>query len=172
MNGTGRENIEKIVHEKYERITKCLIEKGITITTMESCTSGQVASLLTDTEGASAILKGAFVTYSNEGKIREGVPSGIIDEYGVYSIETAVAMANACRKAYSADIGVGITGSFGNADPNNADSVPGEVYFALAAGDGTKEFHCTVPPQPSRFEYKLYMADRIADGLLELLKGE
>jgi len=78
-------------------------------------------------------------------------------------------MAGACREAYKADIGVGITGSFGNADPNNADSIPGEVYFALATAEGTQEFHCTVPVQPNRFMYKLYMADRIADGLLGIL---
>ena len=164
-------SIVETVHGKYESITKLLIRKNLTITTMESCTSGQVASLLTDTEGASAVLKGAFVTYSNEGKIREGVPAQIIDEYGVYSIETAVAMADACRAAYSADIGIGITGSFGNADPNNADSIPGEVYFALSTKEGTKKFHYSVPVQPSRFSYKLYMADKIADGLLAILNG-
>ena len=163
--------METAVHRKYEKITGFLIRNGLTITTMESCTSGQVASLITDTEGASAVLKGAFVTYSNEGKIREGVPAETIEKYGVYSIETAVAMAEACREAYRADIGVGITGSFGNADPNNADSIPGEVFFALATGEGTKEFHCSVPVQPSRFEYKLYMADKIADGLLVLLNA-
>ena len=169
--GTAAASTEAAVHAKYETITKLLIKNNITITTMESCTSGQVASLLTDTEGASAILKGAFVTYSNEGKIREGVPAQIIDEYGVYSIQTAVAMADACRAAYRADIGIGITGSFGNADPNNADSIPGEVFFALSTAEGTKEFHYSVPVQPSRFAYKMYMADKIADGLLTILNA-
>ncbi|MCR5685341.1 MAG: CinA family protein [Lachnospiraceae bacterium] len=161
--------LESSVHGKYERITKLLIEKNITITTMESCTSGQVASLLTDTEGASAILKGAFVTYSNEGKIMQGVPAETIEKYGVYSIETAVDMAKACRAAYKSDIGIGITGSFGNADPNNADSVPGEVFFAIATAEGVKEFHYSVPLQLDRFTYKLYMADKIADRLLTLV---
>ena len=161
---------ESTVHEKYRRITNLLIESGTTITTMESCTSGQVASLLTDTEGASAILKGAFVTYSNDAKIREGVPAELIRKFGVYSGKTATAMARACRRAFRADIGVGITGSFGNADPANADSVPGEVFFAIARKGGTESLHCTVPPQPSRFAYKLYMADKIADRLLELLE--
>ena len=120
------------VHEEYNALTNALIDKNITITTMESCTSGQVASLITDTEGSSAVLKGAYVTYSNEAKILQGVPPQTIETYGVYSGETAEAMAEACRAAYRADIGVGVTGSFGNADPNNEDSVPGEVYFAIA----------------------------------------
>ena len=45
----------------------------ILITTMESCTAGQIASLLTDTSGSSAIIEGAFVTYSNDAKITCGV---------------------------------------------------------------------------------------------------
>ena len=53
----------------------------MTITTMESATSGQIASLITDTEGSSAILKGAFITYCNEAKIMQGVPAEILDKY-------------------------------------------------------------------------------------------
>lgn len=157
------------VREKYDRITRLLIEKKKQITTMESCTSGQVASLITDTEGASAVLKGAYVTYSNEAKIAAGVPAQIIEDYGVYSAETAAAMSDACRVSMKADIGVGITGSFGNADPNNADSIPGEVYFAISTSEGIKCFHCTVPVQASRFAYKIFMADVIADRLLDRL---
>ena len=32
-----------------------------------------------------------------------------------------------------------------------------------AAADGTRAFHCTVPPQPSRPAYKLYMAEVIGE---------
>ena len=156
---------ETSVRQKYRQLTLNLIERGLTITTMESCTSGQIASLITDTEGASAILKGAFVTYSNEAKVRQGVPADIIDIYGVYSPQCAIAMAEACRTAFEADIGIGITGSFGNVDPNNQDSKPGEVFIAIATRDGTRPYHCTVPPQSSRLAYKLYMADVIADQL-------
>lgn len=154
------------VREKYRQFTLRLIEAGRTITTMESCTSGQVASLITDTEGSSAVLNGAYVTYSNEAKVRLGVPAETVSAYGVYSPETANAMALACREAWGADIGVGITGTFGNVDPNNADSAPGEVYFAVAVAEGTTTWHCAVPAQPSRLAYKLYMADVIVDRLL------
>ncbi len=105
------------------------------------------------------------MTYSNEAKVRQGVPAEIIDIYGVYSPQCAIAMAEACRTAFEADIGIGITGSFGNVDPNNQDSKPGEVFFAIATRDGTRPYHCTFPPQSSRLAYKLYMADVIADQL-------
>ena len=41
--------------KEYELLTKKLIEKNLTITTMESCTAGLIMSLITDTEGSSAI---------------------------------------------------------------------------------------------------------------------
>ena len=159
---------EAEVRGKYEALTKRLIEKGITITTMESCTAGQVASLITDTEGSSAILKGAFITYSNQAKILQGVPAEVIGKYGVYSEQTAAAMAAACRKCYGADIGLGVTGSFGNVDPNNRDSVPGRVFFAIESVQGTSHETLELPPQKDRHAYKLYTAGLIADRLLAL----
>ena len=47
---------ESDIRKDYHNLTKLLIEKNMTITTMESATSGQIASLITDTEGSSAIL--------------------------------------------------------------------------------------------------------------------
>ena len=166
IEGTRSGVDEAATREKYRQLTLRLIEAGRTITTMESCTGGQVASLITDTEGASAVMPGAFVPYSNAAKIRMGVPAETIEAFGVYSAETATAMARACRKNCTTDIGVGVTGTFSNADPNNADSAPGEVYFAIDKADGTAVWHCAVPPQPSRLSYKLYMAEVIADRLL------
>lgn len=170
VNGAELEVDEARVRKQYEQLTRLLIEHGMHITTMESCTSGLIASLITDTEGSSAILKGAFVTYSNEAKVQQGVPAQVIETYGVYSAQTAEAMAKTCRTTYAADIGVGVTGSFGNVDPNNADSVPGEVYFALATKGGVDCYHCNVPMQTSRWAYKMYMADVIAKPLLKYLQ--
>ena len=70
---------ESDIRHDYRKLTKLLIERGMTITTMESATSGQIASLITDTEGSSAVLKGAFVTYCNEAKIMQGVPAEILE---------------------------------------------------------------------------------------------
>lgn len=168
------------VRDKYRRLTLALIKRGIYITTMESCTSGEIASLITDTEGSSAVIKGALVTYSNEAKIQMGVPADIIGKYGVYSTQTAQAMAHVCREMFGADIGIGITGSFGNADPANADSVPGEVWFSVEFVTHTvseqkvqvRSFYCEVPRQPDRRAYKLYMAEKIVDEVKEILTRE
>lgn len=157
---------EQEIRDHYRGLTKLLIEKGLTITTMESATSGQIASLITDTEGSSAVLKGAFITYSNEAKIQQGVPAEIIEKYTVYSCETAEAMAAACMKAYGADIGIGVTGTMGNVDPANPEaSVPGQVYFAIGVRAGVepaiRTFHIELEPQPSRLMYKLAVAEEV-----------
>lgn len=157
------------VREKYRKLTLLLIEKNITISTMESCTAGLIASLITDTEGSSAIFRGSYVTYCNEEKIRLGVPKEIIEKHGVYSEQTAKEMAKVCRSTFKTDLGIGITGSFANADPNNADSIPGEVFFAISTEDKTESFHFSIPEQKSRLDYKLYMADVLADQILERL---
>lgn len=120
-----------MINYGYQNIIKTLINKNISISTMESCTAGLIASNITDTEGASKILKGAFVTYSNEAKILQGVDSSIIDKFGVYSYETALEMAKNCSLAYNSNIGIGITGTTGNLDENNKDSTKGEIYFCI-----------------------------------------
>lgn len=52
-----------------DNIIKKLIDTHTTVSTMESCTSGMIASTITDTEGASVIFPGGYVTYLNETKI-------------------------------------------------------------------------------------------------------
>lgn len=157
------------VRQQYEVITKVLIAKKLSVTCMESCTSGFIASLITDTEGASAVFKGSDVTYSNETKVMRGVPASIIEEYGVYSLQTAVAMAKACRVNHKSNIGIGVTGTFGNVDPENADSVAGRVFFAIDFCGETKEYETSLEPCASRFGYKLAVAKKIADELAALI---
>ena len=114
-----------------DNIIKKLIDTHTTVSTMESCTSGMIASTITDTEGASAIFPGGYVTYLNETKVFAGVDEKIIKEYGVYSGECAKAMAETVREKLNTDIGIGITGTTGNLDPNNADSVQGQAFFSI-----------------------------------------
>ena len=163
---------ETEIREAYRRLTLLLIDRGLTITTMESATAGQIASLITDTEGSSAVLRGAFVTYSNEAKIMQGVPADILQKYSVYSRETAEAMAKACRSAYGADIGVGITGTFGNIDPENAAfSEPGVVFFAVSTEKETLSYECRLPAEKSRLSFKLLAAEAVAEKLFLLLEA-
>lgn len=118
------------------QVVSQLRQNKLFITTVESCTGGGLANAITNISGASEVIKGAFVTYSNEQKIALGVPREIINEYTVYSLQTAMAMAQTgLQTAVSADIAVGITGSISRADPNNPNSVPGVIYVAVKYGD-------------------------------------
>lgn len=162
---------EKEIRKEYAKLTKLLIEWNMSITTMESATAGQIASLITDTEGASAIFKGASITYSNETKIMQGVSAEVIHKYTVYSKETAEAMATACANMYGADIGIGVTGTMGNTDPDNADaSVPGQVYFAISLKGTVRSYVVEIPQQPSRLMYKLAVAKEVYDVLMRLFE--
>ncbi|SFA89813.1 nicotinamide-nucleotide amidase/nicotinamide-nucleotide amidase [Acetitomaculum ruminis DSM 5522] len=162
-----KEYIEKNIRKDYEKLTKLLIEKNWTITTMESATSGQIASLITDTSGASAIFKGAFITYSNEAKILNGVDAKVIEKYSVYSKETAIEMAKACKKAYNSKIGIGVTGTMGNIDPANKEaSIPGEVDFAFDIDGKITNYHISLKPQPTRLLYKMAVAKEVYDSLM------
>lgn len=139
---------------------------------MESATSGQIASLITDTEGSSAVIKGAFVTYSNEAKVKQGVPAEIIEEHTVYSKETAEAMAKACLDVYNADIGIGVTGTMGNIDPANPSaSIPGQVFFAIEIGGEMHSYYIELEPQPTRLMYKLAVAKEVYDVIIRRLQA-
>ena len=93
-----------------ENIVEYLQKNNLTISTMESCTGGLLASLITDIPGASDILKFSAVTYSSEYKIKMGVNKETINKYTVYSKETSKEMAYNIAKFANSTIGVGITG--------------------------------------------------------------
>ncbi|WP_296091006.1 nicotinamide-nucleotide amidohydrolase family protein [uncultured Treponema sp.] len=160
------------IRSEYIKFTKQLINKNISITTMESCTGGLISSLITDTEGSSAIFAGSLVTYSNNAKIMLGVSSATIEKYSVYSEETAKAMATAARNAFNATVGIGITGTTGNIDPNNSeDSVPGKIYFAISSNERTETFCIELPPENSRVDYKFLAAEKILEKLILFTKS-
>ncbi len=154
-----------------DRVAQYLIRNGITISAMESCTGGLFASRLTDTEDVSAIFPGSFVAYSNEAKALCGVSAAILEEYGVYSRETAAAMAEACRARYDTEVGVGITGTLGDPDPNNADSTPGVVYYAIVRGrkSCTREMRFD-PSEAPRPDLKERIVAEVAETLVAFLE--
>ena len=96
-----------------------LIKLNKTISTMESCTGGFLASSITNIDDSSKVFKFGSVTYSNEYKIKMGVDSNIIDKYTVYSMETANAMSKAICSFTNSSYGVGITGKLNKQDDSN-----------------------------------------------------
>lgn len=119
-----------------EEIVTRLAQKGLTLTTAESCTGGLVAKRLTDVSGASAVFHGGAVTYSNRLKTKWlGVKEDTLRQFGAVSEQTAREMAQGARRFAEADLAVAVTGIAG---PNSDDTENpvGLVYIALADADG------------------------------------
>ena len=142
-----------------------------TIATMESCTGGGVVNAITNMEGASEVLKFSAVTYSNEYKIKMGVPKEVIDKYTVYSMETAIEMSKAISSFANSNFGIGITGKLNKSDPHNPSGDDSTVYICIYDRDQKKFYKekMTVNKE-SRALNKEDIIDKIITMLLDILK--
>jgi len=125
-------------------IGEMLVERGLTLAVMESCSGGLLADAITNVPGSSRYFRGGIVSYATEVKEAMGVDPAVIREHGVVSAETAAAMARAVRERLDADIGVGVTGVAG---PEPQEGAPvGLVYIAVDGGE-------KVAPQSLSFQF-------------------
>lgn len=92
-----------------------LLKKNhFTVTTAESCTGGMVAARLVDIPGISSYFEEGYITYSDRVKTKVlGVPEDIITQFGVVSVETAVAMAEGACRVSGATCAITTTGVAG-----------------------------------------------------------
>lgn len=107
-----------------------LASGGLTLAVMESCTGGELATMITDIPGSSHYFLGGLVTYTRAAKVRFGVEEAVIDRYGLVSPQTAVAMAEAARRQLGAAVGLGITGVAGDEPMEGV--APGTVFIGLS----------------------------------------
>ena len=88
--------------------------RGLMMATVESCTGGLIAGLITSVAGSSDVLDCGFVTYSNAAKTRMvGVPADVITRHGAVSEEVARAMAEGALAQSAAQLSVAVTGVAG-----------------------------------------------------------
>jgi nicotinamide-nucleotide amidase len=100
--------------------------------TVESCTGGYVAKLLTDIAGSSAWFDGGWVTYSNDAKQRDvGVLAATLDAHGAVSEAVVREMASGGLARAGADRAVAISGVAGPGGGTARNPV-GSVWFAVA----------------------------------------
>lgn len=152
-------------------VVNLLIEKKMTIATMESCTGGFVASSITDIDGSSSVLKFSAVTYSNEYKIKMGVSKKVIDKYSVYSMNVAREMAKKISDFASSDIGVGITGKINRVDENNLFGDDNKIYYAIYDKNSDKYYEYElIAINDTRLNNKKYIMENISKNLLEIYK--
>ena len=155
--------------DNMKEIIEKLTKNNETISTMESCTGGGIANAITNIEGASEVLKFSAVTYSNEYKIKMGVPSDIIDKYTVYSQEVANEMAKAISKFTNSDYGIGITGKLNRVDRFNPYGEDNKVYISIYDKNNNKYYQeqikCT---KETRKDNKELVLCKIIDLLKEI----
>lgn len=158
---------------KLEEIVKILTKQNKTVSTMESCTGGCLANAITNIPGASEILKFSAVTYSNEFKIKMGVPKAIIDTYSVYSIETAIEMSKKISEFTNSNYGIGITGKLNRVDPHNLFGDNSTVYFSIYNKDNNTNYNGSLKvTKETRKENKEEVINLIVDKLYEIIKTE
>ncbi len=112
-------------------LVEYLTAKKKTISMAESCTGGLLASKLTAVSGASAVLEGAMVTYSN--RIKQewlGVDAKTLEKYGAVSKETVKEMLDGIQKVANSDIAVAISGIAGPTGGTKEKPV-GTVYIGV-----------------------------------------
>jgi PncC family amidohydrolase len=118
------------------RIQSEMIERGLTLTTAESCTGGLVGHILTEVSGSSGYYVGGLISYSNELKEHElGVDAATLERHGAVSAQTCVAMAEGARSRYGASLAVAITGIAGP-DGGTGQKPVGLTYVGVADAAG------------------------------------
>ena len=120
-------------YDKAKEVVELLIQRGLKVTSAESCTGGLFAAHITSVSGSSECFEGSFVTYSNEIKHRMiNVREETLEKYGAVSEECVLEMAENSRKIMKSDIAIAISGIAGPSGGTD-DKPVGLVWICLAA---------------------------------------
>lgn len=127
-----------------EVVGKLLKEKGLTLSTAESCTGGYLAHRITKIPGSSAYFIGSVVAYSNA--IKENLLSvspETLQEHGAVSKETVVEMVQGALKVLQTDIAISISGIAGPGG-GTPDKPVGTIWLAVGNKEKIKTHKLTL----------------------------
>jgi nicotinamide-nucleotide amidase len=139
----------KVIDSKniFKYIINTLAKNEKTITFAESCTGGLIASKFTAQSGASAVIKGSSVTYSNEIKHEWlGVDNEVFETFGAVSKECVEQMCTGALDIAKADFSIAVSGIAGPTGATEYKPV-GTVVIGVAVKNEAnvsvtvKEFH-------------------------------
>ena len=111
-----------------------LQDRKLTIATAESITAGLLASTIASVSGASSILKGGIITYSEELKTKLlGVNPEVLKKYSAESTQTTIEMVKGLSKlGLNSDIYVAVTGvASASVNEYKINKSVGQVYVAI-----------------------------------------
>ena len=116
----------ELAKELIEKMTR----RSVTLATCESLTGGGLGAAITAVPGASAVFRGAIVTYARDLKASlAGVDEELVDEEGVVNELTALQMALGAQSRCGADWAIATTGVAGPAEIDG--QKVGTVWFAV-----------------------------------------
>ncbi len=132
----GRYIFGKDDDDLAEVVGNLLKERGLTISVAESCTGGNICSMLTNFSGSSKYLERGVVVYSNAAKVEIlNVDEDAITAFGVVSKEVAVQMADGIKSISGTDVGLSITGVLGPTG-GSAEKPVGTVFIGICDQNG------------------------------------
>ncbi|MCI5178721.1 MAG: CinA family nicotinamide mononucleotide deamidase-related protein [Candidatus Electrothrix sp. AW3_4] len=122
--GTDRETLAEVVGN-------LLRERGLMLSTAESCTGGLISSQLTTVPGSSEWFAGGVVAYSNHLKeVLLNVDHELLRNYGAVSAQVARAMAARLAARVGSKISLSVTGIAGPSG-GTAEKPVGTVYIGF-----------------------------------------
>lgn len=149
---------------------KLLIDKGLKISTVESCTGGLLSSKLTDVSGSSSYITLNLVTYSNEAKHKLlKVDEDVLNNCGAVSEECALQMAKGLYNLTGSDICVSTTGIAGPSGGSKEKPV-GLMYSTIYTSKFTKTYKIMLNPSTPREKMKNDFAEEVLKNILEVIK--
>lgn len=119
-----------------EIVEKCA-ERGLKISTAESCTGGMISGAITSVSGSSAVIELGVCSYSN--RIKHdilGVSEETLKNFSEYSTQCAEEMAAGALKISDADFAVATSGVAGPSG-GTAKNPVGTVYISVCGSGGT-----------------------------------
>ena len=125
-----------------QKVVAALKERGLTMTTVESCTGGMIAAAVTSIAGSSSVFHQGYVTYCDAAKHEmAGVRKKTLRKYTAVSRQTAKEMAAGGARAAKADCCISVTGYAGPPSGEPGEEV-GLVYIGCAFRGKVKVKEC------------------------------
>lgn len=148
-----------------EKVVQKLSEKGLKISTAESCTGGLLSERITNVSGASAVFDCGVCSYSNDIKHKVlGVREETLSVLGAVSSETAMQMAEGVKALSGADIGVSTTGIAGPTG-GTPEKPLGLVFVGICAKDKAYPIKLMLGGNPKMPNSRSYIRSATADAV-------